>query len=122
MGRPPARLLAALAVGGATAAGCDATGSVKGLRGGQVDDQNDNRRWIGLAGLGVNFAGAVGGFCLLGYWIDRHWQIERHWGLLICALLGLVGGMYNMIRQALQVSNAASRREDRSKSQSDDDG
>ena len=107
---------------GATAAGGDATGSLKYLRGGQVDDEKDKRRWIGLAGLGVNFAGAVGGFCLLGFWIDRHWQIEGHRGLLTCAVLGLVGGMYTMIRQALRASNAASRREDRTKSQSDDDG
>lgn len=87
-----------------------------------MDDGKDNRRWIGLAGLGVNFAGAVGGFCLLGYWIDLHWQIEHHWGLLTCALLGLVGGMYNMIRQALRASNVAPRREDSTRRRSDDGG
>ena len=97
---------------GATAAGGDATGSPKFLRGGQVDDEKDNRRWIGMAGLGVNFAGAVGGFCLLGYWIDRHWQIEGHRGLLTCALLGLVGGMYNMIRQSLRAVNPPKRPDD----------
>jgi len=46
-------------------------------------------------------AGAVGGFCLLGWWADRHWGIENHLGLLVGGLLGLVGGMYNLVRQAL---------------------
>jgi F0F1-type ATP synthase assembly protein I len=54
-----------------------------------------------LTGIGVEFAAAVGAFCLLGWWIDHHWKIEKHWGLLICAMLGLIGGMYNLIRQAL---------------------
>ena len=70
----------------------------------RVDAQRTSRGWIGLAGMGVEFAGAVGGFCLLGYWIDRHWEIENHLGLLLGALLGLVGGGYNMIRQALRAS------------------
>lgn len=56
------------------------------------------------ADMGIEFAGAVGGFTLLGYWIDRHWQIEGHRGLLICAVLGLIGGTYNMVRRALQAS------------------
>ena len=69
------------------------------------------------AGMGLEFAGAVCGFCLLGWWIDHHWQIEDHWGLLICALLGLIGGMYNLIRQALAAGREAAewdrRRADR---------
>lgn len=59
------------------------------------------RGWGRLAGIGTEFAATVGGFCVLGWWIDRHWQMERHWALLICALIGLVGGLYNMVRQAL---------------------
>ncbi len=66
------------------------------------------------AGMGFDFAAAVAGFCILGWWIDRHWQIENHWGLLICAFLGLIGGTYNFIRQAIQASreaNEAARRQ-----------
>jgi F0F1-type ATP synthase assembly protein I len=57
--------------------------------------------WVRLTGIGVEFAAAVGAFCALGWWIDHHWKIEQHWGLLSCAILGLVGGMYNLVRQAL---------------------
>ncbi len=57
-----------------------------------------------LAGLGVELAAAVGGACLLGYWIDRRFETSP-WGLVICAILGIVGGLYNMIRQAMQEAN-----------------
>lgn len=53
--------------------------------------------------MGFDFAGAVGGFVFFGYWIGRHYGSER-WGVLIGAVLGLVGGMYNLIRQALRAS------------------
>jgi len=86
-----------------------------------VGEDRDNRRWMSLAGMGVEFAGAVAGFCLLGYWIDHHWQIERHWGLLICAGLGVVGGLYNMIRQALNVSRSSTRRSEPDGRRTDDD-
>ncbi len=48
----------------------------------------------------MELAGAVVGFCLLGVWID-HRYATKPYGVLICALLGLVGGLYNFIRQAL---------------------
>ena len=41
-----------------------------------------------LAGAGMELAGAVVGLCLLGYWIDRHFE-SSPWGLLICALIGI---------------------------------
>ena len=63
-----------------------------------------------LAGMGVELAGAVLGGCLLGYWIDRHFE-TRPWGLLIGASMGIVGGLYNMIRKALPgLSRAGGRR------------
>lgn len=60
-------------------------------------------------GIGIEFAGAVGGFCLVGWWIDRRWEITNHWGLLICALLGLVGGMYNLVREAMRAARESER-------------
>ena len=53
-----------------------------------------------LAGLGVELAATVGGACLLGYWIDRHFETGP-WGLVVCSLIGVVGGLYNLIRQAV---------------------
>jgi F0F1-type ATP synthase assembly protein I len=59
-----------------------------------------------LAGTGIELAAAVGGFALLGYWIDRHYGSSPK-GLLIGALLGLVGGFYNLIKASLAVSREA---------------
>jgi F0F1-type ATP synthase assembly protein I len=52
------------------------------------------------AGLGIELAAAVGGLSLVGYWVDRHFG-SGPWGLLGGALIGLVGGMYNLVREAL---------------------
>lgn len=73
----------------------------------QDESQSKSIDGTRYAEIGLEFAGAVGGFCLVGWWIDRHWQIEDHRALLVCAILGLIGGMYNMIRQALAVSREA---------------
>ena len=69
-------------------------------------DPQDQQPWMGLAGTGIELAAAVGGFSLLGYWIDRHYN-SSPWGLLIGALLGLVGGFYNLIKASLSASREA---------------
>lgn len=53
-----------------------------------------------LSGIGVELVAAIAGFTLAGYWWDRYFG-TKPWGVLIGALLGLVGGMYNVIRQSL---------------------
>jgi len=53
--------------------------------------------------MGFELAAALTGFCLLGYWIDARYD-TKPWGLLICACLGLIGGMYNLIRTASAVT------------------
>ena len=53
-----------------------------------------------LASLGAELAAAVVGGVLLGYWIDRHYGTSP-WAILICSLLGVVGGLYNLVRQAV---------------------
>ena len=60
----------------------------------------DRRSWIRYSTLGIEFVAAVAGFALVGFWIDRHYE-TKPWGLLIGAVLGIVGGMYNFIRTAL---------------------
>ena len=59
------------------------------------------RSWLRLGGLGIELAGAVAGFSLLGFWIDRHYETSP-WGLLICAICGLIGGFLNFIRSSLK--------------------
>jgi len=56
--------------------------------------------WARLSGIGMELVAAVAGFTLAGYFWDRHFG-TKPWGVLIGALLGLVGGLYNVIRQSL---------------------
>jgi len=62
--------------------------------------------WIRHAGIGLELAGAVAGFALVGYWIDRHFG-SAPWALLIGLVLGLVGGLYNLVKEALAASREA---------------
>ena len=57
-------------------------------------------------GIGFELVGAVAGFTLVGYWVDRHYRTYP-WGVLIGLALGLVGGMYNLIRESLAASREA---------------
>ena len=66
--------------------------------------------WMRYAGLGVDFAATVGVFVLIGYWIDRHWQLGRK-ATITGAILGLIGGMYNLIRGSLKAFEETSRRD-----------
>lgn len=68
----------------------------------------DRPSWVRFSGIGIEFAGAVAGFTLVGLWIDRHYDCGP-WGVVIGAALGLIGGMYNMIRESLAASRDAAR-------------
>lgn len=48
------------------------------------------------------------GFTLVGLWVDRSYDC-RPWGVLIGAVLGLVGGTYNLIRESLRGIKEAER-------------
>ena len=60
----------------------------------------DRPSWLRFSGIGIEFVAAIAGFALVGYWVDRHWD-TKPWGLVIGAVLGLLGGMYNLIRESL---------------------
>ena len=62
--------------------------------------RRSNRRELSLAGMGFDLAASVGVAALIGWWIDGRYD-SGPWGVLIGALLGLVGGMYNLIRASL---------------------
>ena len=72
-----------------------------------------------LAGIGFELAAAVAGFVLVGYWVGKYFD-KVELGVVIGAVLGLIGGMYNLIRATLAVSNEAAFR--KRKSDSDEDG
>ncbi len=61
-----------------------------------------------LSGIGFELVAAVVGFTLVGLWVDRHYDTGP-WGVLIGLALGLVGGMYNLIRQSLLATREAGR-------------
>jgi F0F1-type ATP synthase assembly protein I len=52
------------------------------------------------AGLGIELAAAVGLLSLVGWWIDGRFGTAP-WGLVVGAVVGLVGGMANLVRTAL---------------------
>ena len=56
--------------------------------------------------MGFELVAAVGAFILVGYWWDRHFGSEPK-GLIVGAVLGLIGGMYNLIRQSLLATRDA---------------
>mgnify|MGYP001826019037 CR=1 FL=1 len=72
-----------------------------------------------LAGLGFEFAAAVAGFAFFGYWIGNYYG-RAELGILIGAVLGLIGGMYNLIRVTLAASGGAAYR--KRKDSSEDNG
>jgi ATP synthase protein I len=62
--------------------------------------------WLRHAGVGVELAAAVAGFTLVGYWIDRHFG-SAPWGMIVGLALGLVGGLYNLVRESLAAAKEA---------------
>jgi len=56
--------------------------------------------------VGLELAAAVAGFTLAGYWIDRHYG-SQPWGTIIGVVLGLIGGLYNLVKQSLQAAREA---------------
>lgn len=69
--------------------------------------------------MGVEFAAAVIGFVLVGYWIDLHYDC-RPKGVLLGAALGILGGGYNLVRTALRASRQMNRDEKEDRGDRDD--
>lgn len=65
------------------------------------EPKKPTRPSLKYAGAGFELAGAVGALCLLGYWVDRKFDTSP-WGILIGAVVGIVGGLYNLIRPVLR--------------------
>jgi len=73
--------------------------------------QDKNRKpppskWPNLyryASMGLELAAAIVGLTLAGWWVDYRFGTGRK-GILVGAILGIVGGFYNFLKQALELS------------------
>ena len=59
------------------------------------------RGWIRYSGAGFELAGATAGLALAGYWIDGRFGTGP-WGILGGVAIGLIGGLYNLVKQSLE--------------------
>ena len=71
---------------------------------------NDSSLWR-FFGLGIELAGAVAVLTFLGYLVDR-WLASAPWGLVTGAMLGIVGGLYNIVKTALKANRDERQRDD----------
>jgi F0F1-type ATP synthase assembly protein I len=78
-----------------------------------LPDREDRTRGSGggLASLGIQFAGAIVLFVLIGQWVDRRYATDP-WGILGGALIGFSAGLYSVFRAArsAELRDAASRK------------
>jgi ATP synthase protein I len=76
------------------------------------NQKSRQRPKLKLASLGAELAGAIIGLTLLGLWVDHRFGTGP-WALVIFAVLGCVGGLYNLIRsslKALETTETTSRK------------
>ena len=59
--------------------------------------------WPHLSSIGFEAVAAVAGGAVVGYWVDRHFK-SAPWGLLVGSVLGLLAGLYNLVRETLRVN------------------
>jgi ATP synthase protein I len=62
--------------------------------------------WIRYSSIGLELAGVTAGLALLGYWIDRRFGTGP-WGLIGGVIVGIVGGLYNLVRESLDAVREA---------------
>jgi F0F1-type ATP synthase assembly protein I len=64
-----------------------------------------------LSSAGFELAASIIGFSALGFGFDRHYDTAPR-GVLVGTCLGLVGGLYNLIRGALRATDRFDQKQD----------
>jgi F0F1-type ATP synthase assembly protein I len=67
------------------------------------DRDDDNPDWGRFAGIGLQMAAGVAIGYFIGRWFDRHYGWESR-GVIIGTMLGLAGGMYLLIKDAIRIN------------------
>jgi ATP synthase protein I len=62
--------------------------------------------WVRHSGVGLELAGATAGLAFVGYWIDHRFGTQP-WGILGGVIIGLAGGLYNLVRESLEAVREA---------------
>ena len=63
----------------------------------------DDVEWGRYLGVGLQMLAGVGLGLIVGQWLDRRYHWEP-WGTTIGAMLGLAGGMYLLIKDAVRMN------------------
>jgi len=65
--------------------------------------KDEDVNWGRFAGVGLQMLVGVGLGLIVGKWFDRRFGSEP-WGLMIGVMLGLAGGMYLLIKDAIRIN------------------
>ena len=65
--------------------------------------KGDDSNWGKLAGIGLEVAVGVGLGYIVGHWLDKRYGWESR-GVVIGTLVGLAGGLYLMIKEAIRAN------------------
>jgi len=66
-----------------------------------MGERKESKGWLRLSGLGMELTGAVLGGVAIGWWIDRQLGSSPK-ATLSGGLVGIVGGLYNLLKTALR--------------------
>lgn len=65
-------------------------------------DDNEQSPWR-IAGMGLQLVATTLVFAGMGYLLDREFG-SSPWGVVVMSLIGLVGGLYLLIKEALKIT------------------
>ena len=68
-----------------------------------MSENQDQQNWGQFLGMGLQMAVGVGLGLAVGSWLDRRYGWAP-WGVLVGVMVGLSGGMYLLIKEALRMN------------------